>query len=89
MTKTVLVALIAASPPTIGVLLTYLQARSVQREASRERMSATARTIEVLGGAIGRLQETTQRVESGVADLRDRVGRLEGGAAAEARRLRG
>jgi hypothetical protein len=86
----VVVALIAATPPTVGALLTYVQARVAQREAARDRASATARTLEILGGAIERLQETTDRVETGIADLRERVGHLEGAAmgATRARRLR-
>ena len=85
----IVVALIAATPPTVGVLLTYLQARLARREASVERASTTARTLEVLGGGIERLQTTTDRVEAGIADLRERVGRLEGAAtASERRRLR-
>lgn len=85
----IVVALIAATPPTIGVILTYTQARSSRREASYERASATARTLEVLGGAIERLQATADRVEAGVADLRERVSRLEGATEnAPSRRLR-
>ena len=86
----VLVALIAAAPPTVGAVLTYLQARSARREAAEQRAAATDRTLEVLGGAIERLQQTTDRVEGAVSDLRERVGRLEGAAAAAPahRRLR-
>ena len=87
MRAAVVAAVIAALPPTVGILLTYLQARATRREASREREAATARTLEVLGGALERLQASVERVESGVGDLRERVGRLEG-AAAERRRLR-
>jgi hypothetical protein len=89
LTVAIVVALIAAMPPTIGVILTYTQARSARREASYERASATARTLDVLGAAIERLQTTTERVEAGVVDLRERVGRLEGVVANEERRRLG
>lgn len=89
MTSAVIVALIAAAPPTLAALVTYLQARAAQRAASEERKSATERTLEVLGAAIDRLQVATDRIDGGVADLRERVGRLEGGlAGGTSRRLR-
>jgi hypothetical protein len=80
MTAAIVVAVIAAMPPTIGVILTYLQARAARREASHERMCATTSSLSVLSTAIERLQGTADRVEAGIADLRERVGRLEGAA---------
>ncbi|HEX2039160.1 MAG TPA: hypothetical protein VHF47_05425, partial [Acidimicrobiales bacterium] len=64
------------------------QARSAQRAASEERKAAVDRTLEVLGAAIERMQATTDRIDGGVTDLRERVARLEAAAAAaDARRL--
>lgn len=88
MTTAVVVAFIAAAPPTVGVVLTYLQARAARRVDSVERKAGVEQTVAVLGAAIGRLQTTTDRIEGGVADLRERVGRLEGAADTARRRLR-
>jgi predicted nucleic acid-binding Zn-ribbon protein len=84
----VVVALIAAVPPTVAGLLAFAQARSAKRAESAQRSAETARTLEVLGAAIETVQATAERVESGVGDLRERVSRLEGAILGPAKRLR-
>lgn len=82
------VALIAALPPTLAALLAYAQGRSAQRAASDQRSADTAPTLEILGSAIEGVQATTERVEAGVGELRERISRLEGAVLASPRRLR-
>jgi hypothetical protein len=76
--EAVLVAVVAAWPPTLAALLSFVVARSSDRRAAQERAAVTAQSLDHLGAAVGRVEATVERVEAGVCDLRERVARLEG-----------
>ena len=69
----VTVALIAALPPTIAAVLSFLQARLTQRSSN-----GTAVAVEHLRAAVDDVRAGLQRVEVSVAELHGRVTQLEG-----------
>jgi hypothetical protein len=75
---TVLVAAVAAWPPTLAALLTFLAARASDRRTAAEHAAVTAQSLDHLSAAVGRVEAAVEHVESGVCDLRERVARLEG-----------
>jgi outer membrane murein-binding lipoprotein Lpp len=75
---TMLVAVVAAWPPTLAAVLSFVIARSSDRRAAQERAAVTDQRLDHLGTAIGRVEATVERVDTGVGDLRERVARLEG-----------
>lgn len=78
MKAAVLVAAIAATPPTLAAMLAFFSSRSSDRVAARERSATLAQSLDSLGTAVGRIESTVERVEVGVVELRERVARLEG-----------
>jgi phage shock protein A len=87
MTEGVVVAIVAAWPPTVAATLTFLAARAADRRASVERAAATAQSLEALGASVERVEAVVGRVESGVGELRERVARLEGASDAAVRAI--
>lgn len=73
-----LVASIAAGPPTLAAMLAFFSTRSSDRVAARERSATLTQSLEGLGTAVGRIESSVERVEVGVVELRERVARLEG-----------
>lgn len=78
MTATVVVAVIAAAPPTLAATLAYLAARGQDRVDLAERTTAVVHSLEGLHVTVARVEASVDRVEGGVVDLRERVARLEG-----------
>lgn len=78
MSAAIVVAIIAAGPPTLASLLAYVTARSSQRAANRDQAAAVAHSLDTLEDAVTRIESTLGRVEDGVIELRERVARLEG-----------
>jgi hypothetical protein len=79
MSSTVLVALLAATPPTAAAVLTFLAARASDKRGSIDRAAVTAKSIDQLGGAVARVEGAVERIEGTLTDIRERVARLEGG----------
>lgn len=77
MTATLIVAAIAAVPPTLAALLAFFGTRRSDRVAVQERAATFALSLETLQTTVGRVESTVGRVEQGVVDLRERVARLE------------
>jgi hypothetical protein len=82
MREAVVVAAVAAWPPTLAAVLTFLAARRAERRVAQERASLVDQSLESLHGALDRVGDSVERVEAGVVDLRERVSRLEGAHAA-------
>ena len=80
MSEGILVAIVAAWPPTLAATLTFLAARASDRRASVERAAVTAESLDQLGTAVGRVEAAVERVETGLGDVRERV-RPSGGIA--------
>jgi hypothetical protein len=78
MTEGIVVAIVAAWPPILAAILTFLAARASDRRASVERAALTAQSLEQLATAVGRVEAAVERVETGLGDVRERVARLEG-----------
>lgn len=78
MREAVIVAVVAAWPPTLAALLAFLAARASDRRSAAEGTAATAQSLDHLSAAVGRVEAAVEHVESGVCDLRERVARLEG-----------
>lgn len=78
MASAVLIAVIAATPPTLAALLTFLQARAANRRAAEQEAIGVARSLGELQGSVSRIDAAVQRIDEGVVDLRERVARLEG-----------
>lgn len=78
----VLVAAIAAGPPTLAAVLAFLASRSSTRQGVHERAAVVTQSLESLHAAVTRVEASVERVETGVTDLRERVARLEGAQAA-------
>ena len=78
-------AAIAAVPPTLAAVLTFLQARAANRRAAEQDALGVSRTLGDLQGTIKRVEATVLRIDDGVLDLRERVARLEGADAAAER----
>ncbi len=74
MTTAVVVALIAATPGVLGAILGYLNSRSLRRQTATENAVPLGRLLEQMDRKVDRLTDS-------LADLRERVARLEGGAA--------
>lgn len=82
MTVAVVVALVAAVPPTLAALLTFMAARSSDRRVGKERAAVVDQSLEALHSSVGQVADAVGRVEGVVTDLRERVARLEGAQAA-------
>jgi hypothetical protein len=85
MTVAVVVALVAAVPPTLAALLTFAAARSSDRRVGRERAAVVDQSLETLHTSVGQVADAVGRVEGVVTDLRERVARLEGAQTAAVR----
>ena len=82
-----LVALVAATPPTLAAILTFLVARSSSRREGEARAASLAHSFDTLQATVVRIERTVERIDAGVGDLRERVAHLEG--ASEARTAAG
>lgn len=78
MTAAVIVALVAAVPPTLAALFTFAAARSSDRRVGQERAAVVDQSLESLHSSVDRVGQAVERVEGVVTDLRERVARLEG-----------
>ena len=83
--REIAIAAVAAWPPTLAAVLTFLTARRAERRAAQERAALVDKSLDALHGSMGRVGESVDRVEGVVVDLRERVSRLEGAQAATAR----
>ncbi|MDQ1437489.1 MAG: hypothetical protein QOK43_1118 [Acidimicrobiaceae bacterium] len=81
----VVVAAIAAVPPTLAAVLTFLQARAANRRTAQQDALGVARALGDLQGTVGRVEASVERIDQGVVELRERVARLEGARPARAR----
>ena len=72
----VAVALIAALPPTLAAVLSFVQARYAHRSST-----GTAIAVEHLRVAVDEVRAGLRQVELGGNELGERVARLEGGHA--------
>lgn len=77
MTATIVVAVIAAGPPTLAATLAFLAARDQNRVDLAERTAAVVHSLDGLRITVARVEAAVDRVETGVVDLRERVARLE------------
>jgi hypothetical protein len=75
---TIVVALIAATPPTLAATLAFFAARGQDRVAVAERAATVAQSLHYLRSAVGRVEASVGRVEDGVGELRERVAHIEG-----------
>lgn len=71
MTASVIIALIAAFPPTLGAILAFASARSVKRSV------ATNGSLPI-GALVERLEGKLDRIEADVHRMGERVAHLEG-----------
>jgi hypothetical protein len=78
MRGSVLVAFIAATPPTLAAMLAFFSTRASARMAAHERAAMVAQSLDNLGNALARVEAGVERVETAVTDLRERVAHLEG-----------
>ena len=78
MRGSVLVAFIAATPPTLAALLAFFSTRASARVATLERTATVAQSLDNLRTAVDRIESAVDRVETGVMELRERVAHLEG-----------
>lgn len=85
MTDAVLIALVAAVPPTLAALFTFAAARSSDRRLREERAAVVDQSLESLHASVGQVGDAVGRVEGVVTELRERVARLEGAEAGRAR----
>jgi hypothetical protein len=65
------VALIAAVPPTLAAVLAFVSSRSVKRSIATQGKAP-------IGALVERLQRQVDRVESNVGDIAGRLAHLEG-----------
>lgn len=65
-----LVAVVAATPPTVAALLAFFATRSSHRLAVEERAATVAQSLDSLATALGRIESAGERVEAGVVELR-------------------
>lgn len=85
MTDGMVVAAVAAVPPTLAAVLTFLSARAADRRAARERAVVVDTALDSLQSSVGQVAVAVERVEEVVTDLRERVSRLEGAQSAVTR----
>lgn len=78
MRGSVLVAFIAATPPTLAAALAFFAARASERTVGQEQTAIVTQAQDNLPIAVGRVESTVERIEVGVVELRERVERLEG-----------
>ena len=78
MSSNVLVAMLAATPPTAAAILTFIAARASDKRVAADRAAVVAKSLDQLGAAIARIESAVDRVETTLADVRERVARLEG-----------
>lgn len=78
MRASILVAFIAATPPTVAAMLAFFSARGSTRLAAQERAATVAESLDNLEDAVGRIESSLERVENGLMELRERVAHLEG-----------
>jgi hypothetical protein len=78
MTEAVIVATIAAAPPTLAASLAYLNARATRREMSTSTLVELANEVAVLVQEVQRGGSIVNRIESAVGEPRERVARIEG-----------
>lgn len=71
MSDVVIVAIIAAGPPTLASVLAYLSSRSVRRSVGRPDAISLSAVVELL-------VEKVDQVVEGQAEIRERLARLEG-----------
>jgi hypothetical protein len=83
-TEALVVAAVAAWPPTLAAVLSFLAARSSDRRAVDERAALVAQSLDTLGTTVAHVDAAVERVETGVVELRERVSRLEGASAVRA-----
>ena len=77
-TDAVVVAAVAAVPPTLAAVLTFAAARASDRRAARERAAVVDQSLGTLQSSLGQVSDAVGRVEDVVTDLRERVAQLEG-----------
>ncbi|MDQ1438496.1 MAG: hypothetical protein QOK43_2125 [Acidimicrobiaceae bacterium] len=82
MTPAVVIAAVAAVPPTLAAVLTFAAARASDRRAGRERAAVLDQSFGSLHASVGQVADAVGRVEGVVTDLRERVARLEGARSA-------
>jgi hypothetical protein len=78
----IVIAVIAATPPTLAAMLAFFTGRASDRAAASERAAVVSQALEHLGLAVDRVEAGVGRVEAGVVELRERVARLEGAGSA-------
>lgn len=71
MSDAVVVALVAAVPPTLAAVLAFLQSRSVRRQV-------TTRGEAPIGLMVERLERRVEGLDQAVAGIADRLAHLEG-----------
>ena len=82
MTDAVVLAAVAAVPPTLAAVLTFTAARAADRRAAAERAATVDQSLDGLHASVAQVGDAVGRVEGVVTDLRERVARLEGAQAA-------
>lgn len=78
MTETVVVATIAAAPPTAAAILAYASARTTRRELSRSSLVELTGHIAAVVERLERIEGIVDRTDTAIGDLRERVARIEG-----------
>jgi urease alpha subunit len=88
MRQAIVVAVIAALPPTLAAVLAFATSRSTAHSIKGEDPQSVHSSIAALSAAVARVEATTTstaatatRTEQHVGELRERVSRLEGAAA--------
>lgn len=78
MSSGLVIAVVAATPPTLAAVLTFLAARSATRRENDARALVVTHSLDTLQATVGRIERTVERIDNGVGDLRERVAHLEG-----------
>lgn len=77
------IALIAATPPTLAAVLTFLAARSAMRRESDAHAAVLTHSLDTLQTTVDRIERIVERIDGGIGDLRERVAHLEGASEAK------
>jgi hypothetical protein len=66
MSNGLIVALVAAPPPTLAAILTFIAARSATRRKSDVRALVVTHSLDTLQASVGRIENTIGRIDAGV-----------------------
>jgi hypothetical protein len=82
MREALVVAVVAAWPPTLAAVLSFLAARAADRRAARDQAALARQAHDALAATVARIESAVMAVDAGVRDVAERLARLEGAHAA-------